>query len=109
MWIFFFSAQLLPMFNPVLCSYLMEFDSENFIYMCITVTALGLLFIPCMTRSWEWLENNRTLAWSTKKANWVVDDKMGGIDDEENEKAFGPSTFPRFDGFIMDEFQCQMI
>ena len=87
MWIFFFSAQLLPMFNPVLCSYLMEFDSENFIYMCITVTALGLLFIPCMTRSWEWLENNRTLAWSTKKANWVVDGKMDGIDDEEDEKA----------------------
>ena len=65
----------------------MEFDSENFIYMCITVTALGLLFIPCMTRSWEWLENNRTLAWSTKKANWVEDGKIEETDDEIDEKA----------------------
>ena len=55
--------------------------------MCITVTALGLLFIPCMTRSWEWLENNRTLAWSTKKANWVEDGKMEEVGDEKNEKA----------------------
>ena len=66
----------------------MEFDSENFVYMCITVTALGLLFIPCMTRSWEWLENNRTLAWSTKKANWVEDGKIteNKIFEYENEK-----------------------
>ena len=54
--------------------------------MCITVTALGLLFIPCMTRSWEWLENNRTLAWSTKKTNWVEEAKLEEIDDEKNEK-----------------------
>ena len=65
----------------------MEFDSEYFIYMCVTVTALGLLFIPCMTRSWEWLENNRTLAWSTKKANWVDDGKMAEMDDQVEEKA----------------------
>ena len=67
MWIFSFSAQLLPMFNPVLCSYLMEFDSENFIYLTTTATALTMLSIPCMNRSWKWLENNRNLAWTATR------------------------------------------
>ena len=67
MWIFSFSAQLLPMFNPVLCSYLMEFDTENFVYLTTTATALTMLAIPCMNRSWKWLEDNRTLAWSARK------------------------------------------
>ena len=48
MWIFFFSAQLIPMMNPVLCSYLMEFDMENFVYMNITSTVLGLFCLPLM-------------------------------------------------------------
>ena len=73
------------MFNPVLCSYLMEFDSENFVYMCITVTALGLVFIPCMTRSWEWLENNRALAWSTKQT-WVDERKLDDYEKDEKSK-----------------------
>ena len=73
------------MFNPVLCSYLMEFDSENFVYMCITVTALGLVFIPCMTRSWEWLENNRALAWSTKQT-YVEERKLDDYDLDEKSK-----------------------
>ena len=46
MWVFFFAAQLLPMMNPVLCSFLMEQDMENFVYMNITSTLLGLICLP---------------------------------------------------------------
>ena len=39
---------LLPMFNPVLCSYLMEKDIEYFIFMNLTTTALALILVPVM-------------------------------------------------------------
>ena len=39
---------LLPMFNPVLCSYLMEKDIEYFIFMNLTSTALALILVPVM-------------------------------------------------------------
>ena len=39
---------LLPMFNPVLCSYLMEKDIEYFILMNLTTTALALVLVPIM-------------------------------------------------------------
>ena len=82
MWIFSFSAQLLPMFNPVLCSYLMEFDTENFIYLTTTATALTMLAIPCMNRSWKWLEDNRTLAWSARKENSGKKNSSNKIENE---------------------------
>ena len=64
MWIFFFSAQLIPMFNPVLCSYLMEFDTEIFVYMNIVTTVLGLMFIPILTRSFKWIRAQGKLRWN---------------------------------------------
>ena len=82
MWIFSFSAQLLPMFNPVLCSYLMEFDTENFIYLTTTATALTMIAIPCMNRSWKWLEDNRTLAWSARKENSGKKNSTNKIENE---------------------------
>ena len=39
---------LLPMFNPVLCSYLMEKDIEYFIFMNLTTTAIALILVPVM-------------------------------------------------------------
>ena len=36
------------MFNPVLCSYLMEKDIEYFIFMNLTTTALALILVPIM-------------------------------------------------------------
>ena len=36
------------MFNPVLCSYLMEKDIEYFIFMNLTTTALALILVPFM-------------------------------------------------------------
>ena len=39
---------LLPMLNPVLCSYLMEKDIEYFIFMNLTTTALALILVPVM-------------------------------------------------------------
>ena len=36
------------MFNPVLCSYLMEKDIEYFILMNLTTTALALILVPIM-------------------------------------------------------------
>ena len=61
MWIFSFAGQLLIMFNPVLCSYLMEIDMENFVYMAITTTLLGLLFIPVMTNTFKWIRSRGKL------------------------------------------------
>ena len=36
------------MFNPVLCSYLMDKDIEYFILMNLTTTALALILVPVM-------------------------------------------------------------
>ena len=36
------------MFNPVLCSYLMEKDIEYFIFMNLTTTALAFILVPVM-------------------------------------------------------------
>ena len=36
------------MFNPVLCSYLMEKDIEYFILMNLATTALALILVPVM-------------------------------------------------------------
>ena len=47
-WVFFFAKNLLPMFNPVLCSYLMEQDIEYFILMNLATTALALILVPVM-------------------------------------------------------------
>ena len=47
-WVFFFAKNLLPMFNPVLCSYLMEQDIEYFILMNLATTALALVLVPVM-------------------------------------------------------------
>ena len=43
-----FRKNLLPMFNPVLCSYLMEKDIEYFILMNLATTALALILVPLM-------------------------------------------------------------
>ena len=43
-----FRKNLLPMFNPVLCSYLMEKDIEYFILMNLATTALALILVPVM-------------------------------------------------------------
>ena len=61
---------LLPMFNPVLCSYLMEKDIEYFIFMNLTTTALALILVPVMAyipvKSEELninIEENKTDLW----------------------------------------------
>ena len=61
MWIFSFAGQLLIMLNPVLCSYLMELNMENFVYMAISCTALGLIFIPIMTKTFNHIRANNDL------------------------------------------------
>ena len=61
MWIFFFAAQLLPMLNPILCSHLMSLNMENFVYMNITTTVLGLAFIPVMKASFNYVKNKGKL------------------------------------------------
>ena len=43
-----FQKNLLPMFNPVLCSYLMEKDIEYFVLMNTATTALALILVPVM-------------------------------------------------------------
>ena len=42
------SKNLLPMFNPVLCSHLMGKDIEYFILMNLTTTALALIMVPLL-------------------------------------------------------------
>lgn len=49
------------MLNPVLCSYLMEINMENFVYMAITTTVLGLLCIPAMTYIFEAIRSKGNL------------------------------------------------
>ena len=61
MWIFSFAGQLLTMLNPVLCSYLMEINMENFVYMAIATTVLGLLSIPSMTFIFESIRSKGNL------------------------------------------------
>ena len=36
------------MFNPVLCSYLMEINMEYFVLMNLSTTALALILVPIM-------------------------------------------------------------
>ena len=61
MWVFFFAAQLLPMMNPVLCSFLMEKDMENFVYMNITSTLLGLICLPLVVYTYRYLRSKGVL------------------------------------------------
>ena len=62
LWVYFFSAQLMTMMNPVLCSKLMELDMENFVYMNLTTTELGSLTLPIVKYVYEkWLNCNTKL------------------------------------------------
>ena len=61
LWVYFFSAQLMTMMNPVLCSKLMEIDTENFVYMNLTTTILGLLTLPVVIRVYSYLRKKGVL------------------------------------------------
>merc|ERR1712025_660535 len=51
MWVFYTGAQLLPMFNPVLCQYWMEQSHEGFIYFNLMTIMLGLVILPFLFSS----------------------------------------------------------
>ena len=61
LWVYFFSAQLMTMMNPVLCSKLMELDTENFVYMNLTTTVLGLLTLPIVIYVYGYLRKKGVL------------------------------------------------
>ena len=45
-WVFFFAAQLVPMFNPIAASEFMGFNMESFVWLNTACCAIGLLSIP---------------------------------------------------------------
>ena len=61
MWMFFFSAQLAPMFNPIAASSLMGIDMESFVYINVAMCGLGLFCIPAMKLTFQRLRKSGRL------------------------------------------------